>query len=93
MHAKPIAAPLHWHQIGASAEEALPFMRFFSLDPSENPTVRPDPSEETLERIPGEAGLVVIARTLSFERGLLIVGRQRERARRGPRLDAAKDVA
>jgi hypothetical protein len=72
-----------------AARRSLPFLSFFRLDPSENPTVRP-PRErlEALGGVPGEEGLIIVARTLPFERGLIVVGRQRRPrpgARRRPR--------
>jgi hypothetical protein len=85
-------APLHWHEVEGAG--GMPFMAFFDLDPSENPTVRPkELGPELLGPVPGENGLVVVARTLAFERGLVIVGRHRPQATLRACLDAAKDVA
>ncbi len=57
--------PLTWYDqtTGSVIAARKPFAGYFSLDPSENPTVRPQMSVEAmLERVEGEEQLVVIGR-------------------------------
>jgi hypothetical protein len=72
------AGPLHWYA-NRGVSRPRPFEAFFQIEPSENPTVRPPPSARLrvsdFGPVPFENGLVVVARTLPGESGLVIVGR------------------
>ncbi|MFO0724636.1 MAG: hypothetical protein U1E65_12715 [Myxococcota bacterium] len=60
--------PLTWYDqaTGSVIAARKPFARYFSLDPSENPTVRPEPLFEagSGERVFGEEHLIIIGRRL-----------------------------
>jgi len=58
--------PRYWHQIQTDEGQGqLPFARFYSEDPSENPTIRP------IKAAP-ESGTI----TVNGERELVIIGPQ-----------------
>jgi len=49
--------PAAWYEL--EDHEAHPFLRYFAVEPSENPTIRP---QKAADRVPGEDGLVIVGR-------------------------------
>lgn len=52
--------PLAWYE--PERVEAPLFLGYFAAEPSENPTIRPAAAPPVAEPVPGEDGLIIVAR-------------------------------